>query len=153
MVGTIEPRKNYEQAFRIQASSGELPLLVIVGRKGWKSKKVLTRLLSLKNVLWISGACDGSLLEMFQKANCYISTSLNEGFNIPASEAMHLGTPMILSDIPIHQELYPAAQLIHLENLNQWIKACKISNPKIKVEPFESDSEFNRRLELLLESL
>lgn len=43
--------------------------------------------------------------ELFKNALAFIHLSLYEGFNIPLLEAMHTGTPALVSDIPPHREV------------------------------------------------
>lgn len=108
-VGTIEPRKNYESLIRLwerRASLDDLQL-VIVGKYGWKSRKV-HRLLKQKNqnMCYLQDVCDGGVQELTKTCKAYLSLSLGEGFNLPAMDAAKNLKPLVLSDIPIHKELY-----------------------------------------------
>jgi outer membrane autotransporter protein len=47
-----------------------------------------------------------TLQRLYTQARAYISLSRFEGFNMPAAEAASLGAPLILSDLPVHRELY-----------------------------------------------
>lgn len=44
--------------------------------------------------------------EQYRSALAFVSLSFFEGFNMPAGEAASHRTPMILSDLPIHRELF-----------------------------------------------
>jgi glycosyltransferase involved in cell wall biosynthesis len=102
-VGTIEPRKNYD--YLIEEFPKEWTHeLVIVGRYGWKSHKSFAR--NLRNVTWLQAVCDGSLRRLYQNAAGFISTSQDEGFNLPAFEARKFDLPLVLSNIPVHRELH-----------------------------------------------
>jgi len=46
------------------------------------------------------------LERLYTQAKAYVSLSRFEGFNMPAAEAASRGTPLILSDLPVHRELY-----------------------------------------------
>jgi glycosyltransferase involved in cell wall biosynthesis len=46
------------------------------------------------------------LLRLYQGATAFISLSTFEGFNLSAAEAATLGVPLLLSDIPVHRELF-----------------------------------------------
>ncbi|WP_432731849.1 glycosyltransferase [Variovorax sp. W6] len=46
------------------------------------------------------------LLRLYQSATAFISLSTFEGFNLSAAEAATLGVPLLLSDIPVHRELF-----------------------------------------------
>jgi len=86
---------------------------VIVGRKGWKSRKIIAAITAAtrnSNVFWLKNVCDGSLNVLYQNAQAFISSSLDEGFNLPALEARaNFRLPLILSDIPVHQEYHSDA--------------------------------------------
>jgi glycosyltransferase involved in cell wall biosynthesis len=112
-VGTIEPRKNYDFLLtfweEMHSKIDGITRIVIVGKPGWKSKETQARLAynSKLNLVWLKNSCDGSLCFFYQNARFFISTSKDEGFNLPALEARQLyGLPVILSDIPIHHEIH-----------------------------------------------
>lgn len=46
------------------------------------------------------------LLALYTGATAFISLSTFEGFNLSAAEAATLGVPLLLSDIPVHRELF-----------------------------------------------
>lgn len=46
------------------------------------------------------------LLRLYRGATAFISLSTFEGFNLSAAEAATLGVPLLLSDIPVHRELF-----------------------------------------------
>ena len=122
-VGTIEPRKNYSQLLELWKSGffsyKGAEKLIIVGQYGWKCKRLKRELSqNIRNVLWIKKCCDGALGILYAKALFYVNLSFNEGFNIPAFEASHIfRKEMILSDIPIHRELYPWTTFLDLQSL------------------------------------
>lgn len=112
-VGTIEPRKNYDLLIEFWKLHGsaipEIKRLVVVGAPGWKSKKTQIDLTLLKNqnLIWLRNCCDGALSFLYHNSKLFISTSLEEGFNLPALEArLNFGLPLVLSDIPVHREVH-----------------------------------------------
>jgi glycosyltransferase involved in cell wall biosynthesis len=46
------------------------------------------------------------LMRLYRGATAFISLSTFEGFNLSAAEAATLGVPLLLSDIPVHRELF-----------------------------------------------
>lgn len=46
------------------------------------------------------------LMRLYRGASAFISLSAFEGFNLSAAEAAMLGVPLLLSDIPVHRELF-----------------------------------------------
>lgn len=112
-VGTVEPRKNYTlllDAWQIARRKSSFELLIIVGRPGWKHSKIKKRLVSDDGVLWQS-PCNYSLVQLYKSAGGFISSSLAEGFNLPIMEARMLGLKCALSDIAVHKELHPEAEI------------------------------------------
>jgi glycosyltransferase involved in cell wall biosynthesis len=109
-VGTIEPRKGFEGLSKHWSNllASDFPILIIIGRRGWKSRKivsVLRRSERAGKVIWIADACDGALHYFYTHATAFISSSLDEGFNLPALEARaNYNLPLILTDIPVHRE-------------------------------------------------
>jgi glycosyltransferase involved in cell wall biosynthesis len=136
-VGTLEPRKNYEfQIMLLSMRSLENQTLIIVGREGWKSQEIKQKLGEAKNVIWLEQVCDGALKILYRNASCFISTSHDEGFNIPASEAHYYDLPLILSDIEVHRERHPLANLVQLDSASDWEKEI--------IHQSMQNSDFNR---------
>jgi glycosyltransferase involved in cell wall biosynthesis len=106
-VGTLEPRKNYRQVIRLAESLPEIKF-VLIGNRGWKSDFEIKKLrLGITNIEWTSSCCDGALNNFYLRASLFLSTSLDEGFNLPALEARELyNLPLVLSDIPVHREIH-----------------------------------------------
>lgn len=55
------------------------------------------------------------LEHLHRGARAYLSLSLFEGFNLPVAQAASHDVPLLLSDLPVHRELYPHA--LHLNAL------------------------------------
>jgi glycosyltransferase involved in cell wall biosynthesis len=51
------------------------------------------------------GASDGTYRDVLRGATALVSASRDEGFGIPLVEAMALGTPVVVSDIPVFREV------------------------------------------------
>ena len=107
LVGTIEPRKDYDFLLRtIDLMINSEVKFIVVGRKGWKCRKITSKLRSSKSVLWFDDCCDGSLSRLYIDSLAFVSTSKDEGFNIPAYEAKQLRKPIYLRDIDVHHEFH-----------------------------------------------
>jgi len=107
-VGTIEPRKNYSgliRAWKNVCKSTDRKLIV-VGRYGWKAKKILKKLQNTEGLIYIDNACDYAVNQLLLKSEAFISCSLDEGFDFPSVDAALLNKPVVLSDIPVHRELH-----------------------------------------------
>ena len=87
----------------------DVPKLTIIGRSDSRTKddSILQVIDSHNdNILLVSNATNQQVYDILSKAACLVSPSLYEGFGIPPLEAMSLGTPVILSDIPAYKEIY-----------------------------------------------
>ncbi|WP_268244522.1 glycosyltransferase family 4 protein [Arenicella chitinivorans] len=116
-VGTLEPRKNYVRlirAFNLYSRSGGQKDLVIVGRDGWKTAAMYRELDDSpyrERIHVMHDVTDQKLVELYTKAFCLVSTSLDEGFGLPLLEARAFGLPLCISAIPIYQELFADAEV------------------------------------------
>ncbi len=73
------------------------------------------------------------VIRLVKGASFFMSLSLFEGFNISAAEATLLGKPLVLSDIPVHRELFGDVALL-VDPLSSTFKAEEIAE---YVEMFE----------------
>jgi alpha-1,2-rhamnosyltransferase len=118
MVGTLEPRKGQLavlDAFEARWAEGETARLVLAGRIGWRFGEIVRR---IERSAWrdarliaLHDATDAELAWLYGHAAAVILASHEEGFGLPLVEAMHLGVPVIASDIPVFREVggdYPA---------------------------------------------
>lgn len=111
LVGTVEPRKNYEALSRITTPA----LLhrwqvVLVGRAGWKGADDVVQALVDRgegDVTWLRDASDAHLRWLYRHADTFLSLSLAEGFNMPLVEAGSQGLKVVCSDLPIHRSVAP----------------------------------------------
>ena len=93
-VSTIEPRKNLEvllDAFERLRYDGEL---VIVGKIGWKSERIIPRLRTPR-VRHLDYLEPKALAELYAGAELFVFPSIYEGFGFPLLEAMAHGVPSI----------------------------------------------------------
>jgi glycosyltransferase involved in cell wall biosynthesis len=112
MVGTVEPRKGHDQAiaaFNALWAADTDVNLVVVGKAGW-GLNGFDRMLrehpeAGKRFLWIDGASDEYLDQIYGAATCLIVASKGEGFGLPLIEAAQKGLPIIARDIPVFREV------------------------------------------------
>ena len=107
-VGTLEPRKNLPALIGAQAEAYRatgVPLL-LAGPYGWRQPALLDQIRSSGGaVRWLDFVPDAALAWLYSHALALVQYSLDEGFDYPVAEAMATGTPLILSDIPVHREV------------------------------------------------
>ncbi len=115
-VGTLEPRKNLARLVAAQRAafpSTRVPLL-LAGRYGWNQQDVLQAVRrSDSAVRWLGHVTDAELAWLYDRAVGLVQFSRDEGFDYPSVEGMRAGTPLLLSDIPVHREVAgPAARYV-----------------------------------------
>lgn len=88
--------------------------LIVVGRKGRSSIDMLRCIQELclhERVCFLESVSQNDLVRLVRHSLCLVSPSFMEGFNYPVLEAMAEGIPCLISDIPVHRELYSGAAL------------------------------------------
>lgn len=107
-VARLVPEKNLETLVRAVARLrdriADLELVIVGDGPERRSLEDLTDVLNLKPVVTFVGAANLPATYL-RDAQLYVQPSLHEAFGLAALEAMHLGLPMILSDIPAFREL------------------------------------------------
>jgi glycosyltransferase involved in cell wall biosynthesis len=103
LVGTIEPRKNYERLIRLAEIAPE-KLFVVVGRPGWGGASALMSA-ATSNVLWLTDCDDDQVAWLYNACELFLSLSHAEGFNMPLVEAGMAGCRILYSDIEVHREV------------------------------------------------
>lgn len=112
-IGNIKKHKGLDiliKAYNMALRKGEQRNLVIVGgSENFKTKDDTTLNIlksRVKKIYYLNKINDSEIVTLIKNSECLIQPSLYEGFGIPPLEAMHLGTPTIISDIPVFKELY-----------------------------------------------
>ena len=112
MVGTIEPRKGYQEvldAFNMLWSKGKKINLIIVGKKGWMMDDFLSQISAHRglneNLFYFDNASDEFLKELYENSACLLAASEAEGFGLPLIEAAKYHLPVIARDIPVFKEI------------------------------------------------
>ena len=142
-VGGYDPRKNTQYLLEvfshIQKDIPEMKL-VLAGRL----PKDIAR--GTLNILKTGAVNEEELNTLYKEAEAFINLSENEGFNLPVLEAAYAGTPIIISDIPVHRELYGQHGLLVQKNNAQEAsrKILELLNDKTKLEKMRKETAFLR---------
>jgi glycosyltransferase involved in cell wall biosynthesis len=139
MVGTLEPRKGYVQALaafeHLWNQPNEAPLLVIVGRPGWKTEALQQTLRAHpqngKRLIWLEDASDEFLSRLYCASQGILVTSWAEGFGLPLVEANYYNRPVLARDLAVFRELaLPGVTFFSDENASglaniiaEWLKS------------------------------
>lgn len=104
-VASLDPRKNLVrlvEAYK-QAGIGKEIKLVLAGRIDPIFNMDIPEEILANSVGYVP---DEELASLYENATLFVYPSLYEGFGIPPLEAMSLGCPVILSDIPVFREIF-----------------------------------------------
>jgi glycosyltransferase involved in cell wall biosynthesis len=109
-MGSFMPYKNVDTLVRAAAL---LPgyELHLMSRAGEKEQARLQSLAPDARLVFHEGASDEEYAQTLREATALVTLSHDEGFGIPLVESMSLGTPVIVSDIPIFREIGGEAAL------------------------------------------
>jgi glycosyltransferase involved in cell wall biosynthesis len=89
--------------------------LVIVGRNGGQTaelKKIVKQISQPERVVLIDGVSSAELVQLLRGSFALVSASTMEGFGYPIMEAKAEGLPTIISNIPVHKELYVDSSML-----------------------------------------
>ncbi|MDW7981760.1 MAG: glycosyltransferase family 1 protein [Thermomicrobium sp.] len=121
-VGTVEPRKRYDLLLDAFLATVPVlparPLLVIVGQEGWNAGNTISRIRELErrgSVRWFSDADDDLLHALYSVAAALVITSRDEGFCLPALEALAAGLPVVAFPVGALPEVLGEAALFVAE--------------------------------------
>ncbi|QAY74010.1 glycosyltransferase family 1 protein [Agromyces protaetiae] len=103
-MGSYMPYKNVDTLVRATAlvPDHELHLLSRISRA---ERERLTRLAPEARLVFHDGVSDAEYAELLAGATALVHASKAEGFGIPLVESMRVGTPVVVSDIPIFREI------------------------------------------------
>ncbi|NSL54032.1 glycosyltransferase [Uliginosibacterium aquaticum] len=142
MLGTLEPRKNYEYAAEL---TGALALKIkrsvelhISGREGWGN--IADKLVSFPHVHYHGYLSVSALRDLVGQSHAFLCTSLDEGLGLPLLEVLYSGIPMVVSDIPVFREVASLASSTFIPNTSLEQACAKLA------EVLEAPGFFNGSL-------
>ncbi|MFZ2864333.1 MAG: glycosyltransferase family 1 protein [Ignavibacteriaceae bacterium] len=115
-VGMIENRKNIygllkiADIVRIKKADVEF---VLVGKKGYGSKKIFKAINKRPNVKYLSDIDDKTLKKLYNIADVFLFPSFYEGFGYPPIEAMQSGLPVVTSKNTSLIEIVNSGGIMH----------------------------------------
>lgn len=111
ILGTLEPRKGHDllpQIWSCWTTPADRPELHVLGQLGWQGEAILSALRqapALHNRLNIDlGPSDRQVTERLRSATGLLMPSLAEGWGIPVAEALSMGVPALVRDLPVYAE-------------------------------------------------
>jgi glycosyltransferase involved in cell wall biosynthesis len=159
-MGSFTPYKNVEL---LVSAMDLLPgyRLHLMSRIAPVDRRRLAKFDNSGAVIYHDGATDEQYLDLLRTAHALVSASRDEGFGLPVIESMALGTPVVLSDIPVFHEVAgdaaiffneddPASfaeAIIALEPADEWEKRSALA--LTRAEPFRWESSAKKLLDVL----
>lgn len=114
-VGNIKRHKGLKTLLRafdlVREREPESQLLIVGEKDHFRSRDNATASLlsegsESRGIHFTGWVDDERLYDIIAHARALVQPSLYEGFGLPPLEAMYLGTPVIISDIPVFKEIY-----------------------------------------------
>ncbi|SFB67922.1 Glycosyltransferase involved in cell wall bisynthesis [Brevinema andersonii] len=103
-VASIEPRKNYSSLLKAFSQQKTNVTLKLAGGATHHFASVDNKYID-PCIQFLGRMNDQQLVSLYRNALFFCSLSFYEGFGLPPLEAMALGCPVLVSDIPAHREV------------------------------------------------
>lgn len=133
--GAVEPRKNHRLLIDvwhelIRRHDDAAPKLVVAGSPGFSSQEIIREMTGEENlrrhILLASGLSSPAMAQLMAGARAVLMPSFIEGFGLPPGEALSVGTPALVSDIPAHREAVgEAGEFLPPKNPEAWVEAIE----------------------------
>ena len=106
-IGSLEERKNFKWVIEAARNNPKSTFLIAGGSVKNSNRKLdFDR---IKNVKLLGYVDDCAVKVLMKNCKAFIYPSTFEGFGLPPMEALSVGAPIIISDIPPHREVYGGA--------------------------------------------
>ena len=120
-----DPRRHVA---KLAATARGLPLVLVGPTKPWAHE--------LPDVTLTGRVCDEDLAAIYSGAHALVLPSEDEGFGLPAVEALACGTPVAAFDVPALREvLANRAQLVEPSDLDGLVRAAEASTRPAPTPP------------------
>ena len=109
-VGRLNVRKNLDAVLLGALESGRLTSarpLIVVGSEEGRSAELPAQVAEATRdglVRFVRHVTDAELAWLYSNADVFVYLALDEGFGLPPVEALHFGTPVVVSDIAVFHE-------------------------------------------------
>ena len=138
-VGSEEPRKRMEFLIEVLGMlPEEIKSRTILHKVGSESSQKSKQKLLKKanemgvNIHWVGRLPDIDLCGYYQHCDALLFPSIAEGFGLPPLEAMASGCPVLVADMPAHNEVAPTEWLLPHNDIQAWVNAIVKLSPNLK---------------------
>ena len=111
MISPSDPRKRLEW-FLAMAERFVKVNFVVIGLKSTDSRFAKLKLKKSDNVFLLGEVSEEEKSWYLHHARALVAVSKYEGFDLPVLEAVRAKCPVIMSEIPVHHELYKDACMV-----------------------------------------
>jgi glycosyltransferase involved in cell wall biosynthesis len=153
-MGSFMPYKNVETLVRCVALLPDFTLHLL-SRISDQDRARLSAISPNAHIEFHDGTTDQDYIKLLSHSTALVSASRDEGFGIPLVEAMSLGTPIVVSDIPIFHEIGGEAALFapvddpqafahaitSLTNISTWTEASRASQKQAAVFSWKKSAQ------------
>ncbi len=161
-MGSFIPYKNVELLLKSLYYLPEGYTLHLLSRISPKRKAELTQLIPKnKKVIFHGGVSDEKYAEILADNAIMVSASKNEGFGLPLVEAIKMGTPCVVTDLPVFREvggngaLYfndakeYVKQIVSLDD--EKVRRDLVENAQAHIEKYDWDKSAKKLLDIMTE--
>jgi len=103
-VSSLDPRKNFERLMNAFKGITDCRLYIVGSYNSVFSRKRSSNK-NVENIKFLGRVSDKELMHLYKQAVGFIFPSIYEGFGLPPVEAMSCGCPVLVSDIPVLNEV------------------------------------------------
>lgn len=125
-VGRISPHKGVHlliEAFKIINKKMPNTKLLIVGKPTFSNYYKKLKKAANENVIFAGFVNERDLAKCYKACDLYVTTSLWEGYDLPAAEAQFLGKKVVAFDIGSHPEIVKNGILVRKNNIKGFADA------------------------------
>ena len=120
-VGCLQHPDPSKQVAKLAATSRQLPLVLVGPARPWAHE--------LPDVTLTGHVCDEHLAAIYSGAHALVIASEDEGFGLPAVEALACGTPVVACEVPALREvLQGRATFVPAGDLRALIEAAQAAS-------------------------
>lgn len=145
-MGSFMPYKNVDTLVRAAAALPDHELH-LMSRVAPAERARLTALAPGARLVFHDGASDAAYAAALRGATALVSASRDEGFGIPLVEAMGVGTPVVVSDIPVFREVGgDAGAYVDPDDVDGFVAAIRtLADPEVRAARGAAARERARR--------
>lgn len=154
-VGNIKKHKGLKvllcSFLKLNKKFKDIKLIIVGEQNNFKSKdKEITNIFMNRNenIIFTGYINDDELKRIIGEAKLLIQPSIYEGFGLPPLEAITLGTPALISNIPVFKEIYSNVKGVYFfknQNVDSLAKEMEEILLKSNIEFEKVDKKYNFR--------